>query len=132
MGGPMKSSPSNQQRNEEKAQMISPNGASPTKKAPKASPKQNQPPWIQFTGEEKKRPIKWGWAHRVRQVLSADTMRIALLKQKGKGNNPLDPHEIIQITLDGVEAPRTQRFGAPPAGNSNNKDKDESENKNDG
>merc|ERR1719361_2371669 len=121
---PMKSSPSNQQRNEEKAQMISPNGASPTKKAldssksskAMSSPKQNnrQPPWIQFTGDDKRKPIKWGWAHRVRQVLSADTMRIALLKQKGKGVDPLAPLEILQITLDGIEAPRTQRFGAPP------------------
>merc|ERR1719361_3284272 len=61
---PMKSSPSNQQRNEEKAQMVSPNGASPTKKTldssksskPMSSPKQNnrQPPWIQFTGDDKR------------------------------------------------------------------------------
>merc|ERR1712228_685880 len=108
-----------QERDEQKA-MLSPNQSTPKKpidstKSSKAmsSPKtiNRQPPWLEFTGEKRK-PIKAGWAHRVRQVMSADTLRIALLKPKGQNLDPLDGYEIIQVTLDGIEAPRTQRFGA--------------------
>merc|ERR1712228_1166074 len=108
-----------QERDEQKA-MLSPNQSTPKKpidstKSSKAmsSPKtiNRQPPRLEFTGEKRK-PIKAGWAHRVRQVMSADTLRIALLKPKGQNLDPLDGYEIIQVTLDGIEAPRTQRFGA--------------------
>eukprot|EP01084_Bolivina_argentea_P040951 75563_1 len=64
------------------------------------------PPWLEFTGNEKPTPIKCGWAHRVRQVLSADTLRIALLKPKHIC--PLDPAEVIEIALDGIIAPKCQ------------------------
>merc|ERR1712187_282094 len=40
--------------------------------------------------------------------MSADTLRIALLKPRSK--DPLLPPEIIQITLDGIIAPRCQRY----------------------
>jgi len=78
--------------------------SSPVKKKGPASP-----PWLVWTGDGKDAPTRCGWA-RVRQVLSGDTLRVALLKPREA--DPLKPPEIIQITLDGIQAPRCQRYDA--------------------
>eukprot|EP01084_Bolivina_argentea_P261887 442735_1 len=66
-----------------------------------------EPPWITFTGKAKPKPIRYGWIHRVRQVLSADTLRVALLKSRSQ--DQLLPPQIIEIILDGIIAPHCQR-----------------------
>jgi len=86
---------------------------SPKKLKPQQARNNRQPPWIEFTGGDKLAPKRCGWAHRVRQVLSADTLRVALLKQRGA--DTLLPPEIIQITLEGIQAPRTQKYDAEKA-----------------
>jgi len=79
---------------------------------PKA-PARHQPPWLEFTGDDKPQPQTRGWAHRVRQVLSADTLKIALLKERNlKPLDQLRPPKIIQFTLEGIIAPRCQRYDA--------------------
>eukprot|EP01083_Nonionella_stella_P150266 478424_1 len=71
-------------------------------------PKPKNQPWQQSLEmvviKKTSAPIKCGWAHRVRQVFSADTLRIALLKPRTR-----DPLEPPQMTLDGITAPHCQR-----------------------
>jgi len=83
------------------------------KKPAAAAPARREPPWKPFTGE-KQNPISrlYGWAHRVRQVVSPDTLRIALLKARDAAD-PLLPPKVITITLDGIEVPRIQRYLPP-------------------
>jgi len=107
-----------QQPNEEKAAIETqtagaPNATSPpkgAKGAPAVATARREPPWKPFTGE-KKNPLvgKYGWAHRVRQVVSPDTLRIALLKPR-TSEDLLKPASVITITLDGIVVPRIQRY----------------------
>jgi len=63
--------------------------------------KSGLPPWHEFTGN-KGDPHVCGWAIRVHQVSSGDTLRLSIKDQK---NQPT----IITITLDGIRAPRVSR-----------------------
>lgn len=79
-------------------------------------PARRIPPWEPFTGPDKAHPIKYGWAHRVRQVLSADTLKIALLRDP-KATDLLKPPRFISVTLDGIDTPRCARYIPPSRAN---------------
>jgi len=95
-------------------------GSSPVQK----KPQRRVPPWEPFTGPDKNHPIKYGWAHRVRQVLSADTLKIALLRDP-KTSDPLAPPRFISVTLDGIDTPRCERYIPPQRAAETEKSKDD-------
>lgn len=61
----------------------------------------------------------------MRQVLSADTLRIAKLRDPKVKKNPLDPPEFIQVTLDGIDTPRCERYIPTQKGANRKPDEDD-------
>jgi len=74
-----------------------------TTNAKKTSQTQNKH-WVPFTGQEKKDPIYTNWLL-VRQVLCADTFRLAEIKV----NPSLTPPKIITFSLEGIRCPQVAR-----------------------
>ncbi|ETO12321.1 hypothetical protein RFI_25053 [Reticulomyxa filosa] len=62
-------------------------------------------PWTQWTGTEKKDAIYSAWVT-VRQVVSADTFQLALLKSP---KQLFGPSKILTFTLEGIRTPRLAR-----------------------
>jgi len=88
-------------------------GPSPSQVKKPATPARRIPPWEAFTGRDKPHPTKYGWAQRVRQVMSADTVKLALFRDPNSKVDPLSPPDFIQVTLDGIDTPRCERYIPP-------------------
>jgi hypothetical protein len=99
---------SNQQQKQSTPESTSPQSRSPNRsktKQPRKSPQIRQNPWEQFTGK-KSNPTYYSWAQSTRQVLSGDTLQLALPKPPTK---PYQSAKLIFMTLDGIRTPRVQR-----------------------